>query len=92
MSDACILCDENVPRGAPHFVVDWVDSVDVATFRGSRLEHRSGARPVGPMCGDVVMCAVRVVERGMRNATWRTEHQRHLTQEIGLEVDTKLSR
>lgn len=71
MSDSCVLCDENVPRGAPHFVVDRVAS------RGQSDSRSYEARQAreGVMCGDVRACVSRFVWRINVKRPARTEFQ-----------------
>lgn len=68
MSDACILCDANVPRGAQHYVVDLVESREASFISRKILSEE------GPMCYDRAACWVRAFDHVIRGPA-RNEFQ-----------------
>ena len=71
MSDACLLCDHNVPMSAPHFVVNKTPGR--SPRRGKEEAYIS--EETGSLCGDAQACLQRAVLRSRQHETFRSEHQ-----------------
>ena len=71
MSDACVLCDHNVPR-ADGFTVRERPSLDKAWYPDD-----------GVMCRDTKACVDRAIQRIIRGEHERTPWQRELTRVVG---------
>ena len=70
MSDACVLCDHNVPRA------DGFTVTKRPTWAGPAMDN-------GVMCRDTKACVDRAIQRIIRGEHERTPWQRELTRVVG---------